>query len=326
MTGTDPEETEDELLAELRRANPVDVEALASPADPAPAQLLEMVLADAEPSHAAGAMAEPQRGVAGFRPLARQRWISAAAAAAVIALVAVATIVVYDTSTGRDATAAVHHAVETTIQVSDSATSFTTVTFDFDGFAEPWEMTIEGVFSDGDFAYRLTSGPAVPEMGIPDLGSYAETVVGNQAYRSIADGPWDGPHPYVWAPDAEDASAPARSNLTFGVAVDDLGELYDFLEVGGAQLGGIDVVHYRTHATPAGAGAGFLMSLGMFMTMTNQEPPERLDNIQLDVWVDRDDLIRRVGYSAVIDGAGTFSVVTDWDDFGAAPPITAPVS
>jgi len=326
MTGTDPGETENELLAELRRANPVDVEALASPADPAPAQLLEEVLADT------GDAPPPLlaiRGANGTPPAAvpaRRRWISAAAAAAVIALVAVATIVVYDSGTGRDATAVVHQAVEATIRVSDSATSFTTVTFDFDGFAEPWEMTIEGVFSDGDFAYRLTSGPAVPEMGIPDLGSYAEIVVGDQAYRSIADGPWDGPHPYVWAQDAEDASAPARSNLTFGVAVDDLGELYDFLEVGGAQLGGIDVVHYRTHATPAGAGAGFLMSLGMFMTMTNQEPPERLDNIQLDVWVDRDDLIRRVGYSAVIDGAGTFSVVTDWDDFGEAPPVTAPVN
>ena len=323
MTGTDPEETEDELLAELRRANPVHDDALASPTDAAPAQLLEEVLADT------GDALSLVHGMKRASPVAapvRQRWISAAAAAVVIALVAVATIVVYDSSTGRDATAAVHQAVEATIQVSESATSYTAVTFDFDDFAEPWEMTIEGVFSDGDFAYRLTSGSAVPEMGIPDLGSYAEVVIGDQAYRSIADGPWDGPHPYVWAQDSEDASAPARSNLTFGVAFDDLGKLYDFVEVGEAELGGIDVAHYRTHATPAGAGAGFLMSLGMFMTMTNQEPPERLDNIQLDVWVDRDDLIRRVSYTAIIDGTGSFSVVTDWDDFGEAPPITAPVS
>lgn len=68
------------------------------------------------------------------------------------------------------------------------------------------------------------------------------------------------------------------------------------------------------------------MSLGMFMKMTGQEPPRRLDNIQLDVWVNRDDLIRRVSYSAVIDGTGSFRVVTVWDDFGEAPPITAPVS
>ncbi|MCY3609571.1 MAG: hypothetical protein OXG57_14135 [Acidimicrobiaceae bacterium] len=323
MTGTDLRDSEDELLGALRRANPVDADALAAPTDPEPARLLEEVLADSgEALSLVHGMNKPSL----IGAPNRQRWISAAAAAVVIALVAVATIVVYDTGTGRDATAAVHQAVETTIQVSDSATSSTAVTFDFDGLAEPWEMTIEGVFSDGNFAYRLTSGPAVPEMGIPDLGSYAEVVVANQAYRSIADGPWDGPHPYVWAQDSEDASAPVRSNLTFGVAFDDLGELYDFSEVGGAELGGIDVAHYRTYATPAGAGAGFLMSLGMFMTMTNQQPPERLDNIQLDVWVDRDDLIRRVSYTAVINGTGTFSVVTDWDDFGEAPPITAPVS
>ena len=243
-----------------------------------------------------------------------------------IAVVAAATVLVYDTGTGRDATAAVHQAVETTIEVSDSATTATTVTFDFAGFAEPWQMTVEGVFSGGDFAYRLMSGPAVPEMGIPDMGSYAEVVVGDQAYRSVGDGPWEGPHPYAFAPGSQNASAPARSNLTFGVAIDDLGGLYDFIDMGDTSLDGIDVAHYRADAAPAGAGAGFLMSLGMFMTMTNQEPPQRLDDIQIDVWVDRDDLIRRVSYTAVIDGAGSFSVVTDWDDFGEAPPITAPTS
>ena len=323
MTGSD---TDDQLLAELRRANPVDVEALVSPTDSEPARLLETVLADT------GNAPLPLRAVHGsgrpssIRAPARQHWINAVAAAAVIAVVALATVVVYDTGSGRDATAAVHQAVTATLEVSDSATSFTTVTFDFDELAEPWEMTIDGVFSGGDFTYRLVSGPAVPEMGIPELGSYSEVVIGDQAYRSIADGPWDGPHPYVWAPDAQDASAPARSNLTFGVTIDDLGELYDFIDLGDASLAGLDVAHYRTHATPAGAGAGFLMSLGMFMTMTGQAPPRQLDNIQLDVWVDRDDLIRRVSYSAVIDGTGSFSVVTDWSDFGAAPPITVPMS
>ena len=323
MTGTD---MHDELLDELRRANPVRPEALASPAGPAPARLLEAILTDTQdapvPLRAAHGSSDPSPSPAP----ARRRWISVAAAAAVLAVVAGATVLVYDTGTGRDATAAVHQAVETTIEVSDSATTETTVTFDFDDFAEPWQMTIEGVFSGGDFAYRLVSGPAVPEMGIPDMGSYAEVIVGDQAYRSTGDGPWEGPHPYVFAPDSQNASAPARSNLTFGVTIDDLGGLYDFIGMGDTSLEGIDVTHYRTNAAPAGAGAGFLMSLGMFMTMTNQEPPQRLDDIQLDVWVDRDDLIRRVSYTAIIDGSGSFSVVTDWDDFGEAPPITAPTT
>lgn len=323
MTGT---EAQDGLLAELRRADPVDVDALASPTDPAPARLLERVLAGS------GDSPLPLRVVhgSGVTPPAavrvRRRWISAAAAAVVIALVAGATILVYDASTGRDATAAVHEAVETTIRVSNSATTATTVTFDFDVLTERWEMTIDGVFSDRNFEYRLTSGPAVPEAGIPELGSYAEVVIGDQAYRSVGDGPWEGPHPYVWAPNPDDSSAPARSNLTFGVTIDDLGAMFDFVEVGDARLDGITVAHYRTHSVPAGAGAGFLMSLGMFMTMTGQEPPQRLDNVQLDVWVDRDDLIRRVSYTAFIEGTGSFSVVTDWDDFGEAPPITAPTS
>ncbi len=318
MNGTD---TRDELLAELRRANPINERELETAADPGPARSLEMILADTGDGPVLGRAA---RRKIRFDSPARQRWLAAAAAAAVIALVAVTTVVVYDTGTGRDATAAVHEAVETTIGLSSSATSSTTVTFDFDILAEPWEMTIDGVFSHSGFEYRLTSGPAVPEAGIPELGSYAEVVVGDQAYRSVGDGPWEGPHPYVWAPDAQDASAPARSNLTFGVTIDDLGAMFDFVEVGDARLDGITVAHYRTHAVPAGAGAGFLMSLGMFMTMTGQEPPQRLDNVQLDVWVDRDDLIRRVSYTAVIEGTGSFSVVTDWDDFGEAPPITAP--
>ena len=323
MTGI---EVHDELLAELRRADPVDVGALASSTDPEPTRLLERVLADTGDAPLPLRVVHGSSGTPPTAVTARRRWISAAAAAAVIAVVAAATILVYDTSTGRDATAAVHEAVETTIRVSDSATTSTTVTFDFDVLAEPWEMMIEGVFSDSSFEYRLTSGPAVPEAGIPELGSYAEIVVGDQAYRSVDDGPWDGPHPYFWAPGSQDSSAPARSNLTFGVTIDDLGAMYDFVEVGDTSLDGITVAHYRTHSVPAGAGAGFLMSLGMFMTMTDQEPPQRLDNVQLDVWVDRDDLIRQVSYTAVLEGTSSFSVVTDWDDFGEAPPITAPTS
>jgi hypothetical protein len=323
MTGT---EAHDELLAELRRADPVDVDALAAPTDPAPTRLLERVVADTGDATPPLRVVRPSSGSSPAAAPARRRWISAAAAAVVLAVVAAATILVYDTSTGRDATAAVHEAVEATILVSDSATSSTTVRFDFDVLAEPWEMTIDGVFSDSSFEYRLRSGPAAPEAGIPELGSYAEVVVGDQAYRSVGDGPWEGPRPYVWAPGSQGSSAPARSNLTFGVTIDDLGALFDFVEVGDASLDGTAVAHYRTHSVPAGAGAGFLMSLGMFMTMTGQEPPQRLDDIQLDVWVDHDDLIRRVSYAAVIDGAGTFSVVTDWDDFGAVPPITVPTS
>lgn len=324
MTGTDREKTEDELLAELRRANPVDVDALASPADPAPAQLLEEVLADT------GDAPPPLlavRGANGTPPAAvpaRRRWISAAAAAAVIALVAVATIVVYDSGTGRDATAAVHQAVEATIRVSDSATSSTTVTYDLDELAEPWAMTIEAIFSDGNTGFAVMTGPAVPELGIPELGSYAEIVIGDTAFRSVANEPWEGPTSLPAG--ASGPGAAILSNLTFGVTIEDLGDLYQFVDLGREDLDGIAMSHYRTHTTPAGAGAGFLMSFGRFLMMTDQEPAEQLDRVQLDVWVDSDDLIRRVSYSAVMDGIGSFSVVTDWDDFGEAPPITAPVS
>ena len=315
MTRSDP-------LDEMRRANPVSVEALASPTDPQPTRLLESILAETSD-------ASPHlRVVGGKRALggpARRRWMAAAAAAAVV-VAAAATIVIYDTGTGRDATAAVHHAVETTLAVSDEATSATILTFDFDVLTTPWETTIESVFSGRDFEYRLTSGPAVPAMGIPELGSYAEVVVDGQAYRSESTGPWDGPHPLVMASDSRDSGAPFRSNLSFGVGFDDLGGLYDFVEIGKADLDGSEAVHYRTHATPAGAGAGFLLTLGMFITMTGQAPPDDLDDIQLDVWVDTDGLIRRVSYVADIEGIGSFSVVTDWDDFGDAPPITAPIS
>ena len=321
MTGTD---TDDELLAELRRANPVDVDSLPATTDPATAQTLERILMDT------GNRRLPLRAVHGsgksspFGAPSPQRWISAAAAAVVIAVVAAATIIVYDTGTGRDATAAVHQAVEATIAVSDSATSQTTVRFDFDDFAEPWELAIDTTFSGGDVGYWVIPGPAVEDMGIPQMDTYAEVIVDGQAYRSVADGPWDGPIALDSAAGSPGASI--QSNLTFGVAIDDLGDLYEFVEVGDEEFDGVEVAHYRTHTTPAGAGAGFGMSLGMFMMITNQQPTEQLDRVQLDVWVDGDDLIRRVSYSAFIDGTGSFSVSTDWSDFGNAPPITAPAS
>ena len=320
MTDTD---IHDDLLDELRRANPADVDSLASATDPDPARTLERILADTEDAPAPGRAAP---SLSPFGSSARPRWINAAAAAVVVALVAATTVVVYDTGTGRDATAAVHQAVETTIGVSDSATSQTTVTFDFDDFAEPWELTVEATSSGGNFQYRMTPGPAMPEMGIPQMDSYTEVIVDGQAYRWAAEGPWEGPVPVASEPDAPGSGGPIQSNLTFGVAIDDLGGLYDFVGVGDENLDGLAVAHYRTHTTPAGAGAGFLMSLGMFMMMTSQEPATQLDSIQLDVWVDGDDLIRRVSYSATIDGTGTFSVVTNWADFGEAPPITAPVN
>ena len=327
MTGTD---VHDELLDELRRANPVNVDALASPSDPGPARSLDMILADTGEPHLQGRVGRPSRRKSRFgRPArqrrpARQHWINAAAAAAVIAVVAAATVVVYDTGTGRDATAAVHQAVEATIAVSDSSTSSTTVIFDFDDFAEPWALTVDATFADGNVTYRVTPGPAAEDVSIPQMDSYAEVIVEGQAYRSVADGPWEGP--IGVASSAGDPGSAIQSNLTFGVAIDDLGDLYDFVDVGDEILDGIAVAHYRTHTTPAGAGAGFLMSLGMFMMVTGQQPTEQLDRIQLDVWVDGDDLIRRVSYSAEIDGTGSFTVVTEWADFGNAPAITAPAS
>ncbi len=151
---------------------------------------------------------------------------------------------------------AAHQAVETTIGVSDSATSQTTATFDFDDFAEPWELTIETTFSDGNVEYQVTPGPALEDMGSPQMDTYAEVFIDGQAYRSVADGSWDGPIAVDSGTGSPGASI--QSNLTFGVAIDDL--------------------------------------------------------------------IRRVSYSATIDGTGSFSVSTSWADFGDAPPITAPAN
>lgn len=110
----------------------------------------------------------------------------------------------------------------------------------------------------------------------------------------------------------------------FGVARN--GDLYDFVDLGQADLDGIAVAHYRTDETPAGAGADMLMSLGMIMMTANQAPISGPERVQLDVWVDSDNLIRRVSYSAVIEGTGSFGVVTEWGSFGQAPPITAPAN
>ncbi|WP_419933239.1 hypothetical protein [Candidatus Poriferisodalis sp.] len=314
----------DNLIDELRRANPVNADSLAPATDPDPAKSLEMILADGGDPYL------PSRGVHRSRRMgrlsapARQHWINAAAAAAVIVVVAAATVVVYDAGTGRDATAAVHQAVEATIAVSDSSTSSTTVVFDFDDFTEPWVLTVDATFANGSVAYRVTPGPVAEDVNVPQMDSYAEVIVDGQTYRSVAEGPWEGPIPV--ASSAGEPGSAIQSNLTFGVAIDDLGDLYDFVDVGDEILDGIAVAHYRTHTTPAGAGAGFLMSLGMFMMVTGQQPTEQLDRTQLDVWVDSDDLIRRVSYSAEIDGTGSFTVVTEWGDFGDAPPITAPTN
>ena len=317
MSSSDPH---DALLDELRRADPVDADALPSPHDPGPAHTLETILADT-----ADGSATDQAG----RRLgtnARRRWLTAAAAAVVIAVAAATTVVILDTGTGRDATAAVHEAVDYTLSMSDVAITTTTVTFDFDAFAEPWEVRMEAIFADGDFEYRLTPGPPVPQMQIDDLGPFAQVVVEGQSYRSQGDGPWEGPFPYIAAPGDRGSSWALQSLLSFGVALDDLGEVFDFVDLGDEELDGIAASHFRTHATPDGAGAGFLMTLGMMIMVTGQAPPEELDSIQFDVWVDGGGLIRRVSYAADIDGIGSFGVVTDWDSFGDVPPITVPVN
>ena len=320
MSSSDPD---DALLDELRRANPVDPDALPSPHDPGPAHTLESILADtAEAPAADQALASVRR----LRPSARRRWLTAAAAAVVIALAAATTVVILDTGTGRDATAAVHEAVHYTLSMSDVTTTATTVTFDFDVFDDPWELRIEAIFSDGDFEYRLTPGPPVPQLDIEDLAPFAQVVVGGQSYRSQGDGPWEGPFPYIAAPGDRGSSSSLQSLLSFGAALDDLGEVFDFVDMGDEELHGVATSHFRTHATPDGAGAGFLMTLGMMITVTGQAPPSELDSIQFDVWVDGGGLIRRVSYAADIDGIGSFRVVTDWDNFGDVPPITVPVN
>ena len=316
MTATD---IHDDLLTELRRANPVQAHTLPSAADPGPARALDAIFADADVNAEARPLPRRERRYAtSFAADRRRRWIGAAAAAAAIVVAAAAGIVLFDTGTGRDATAAVHDAVATTIEVSDSALWETSITFDFDDFDEPWQLAIAGTMSNRNSEVRWLASPGVPDRNIPPMEALTMVIVDGQAYRSGSDGTWEGPTPA--------GAAPIQSNLTFGVAIDDLGQLYDFTSVGDDELNGTAVAHYRTTTTPAGAGAGMLMTLGMGLMAAGQEPAEQLDSVQLDVWVDSDDLIRRVGYSATIDGTGTFTVVTDWSGFGEAPPITAPLN
>ena len=320
MTATD---IHDDLLAELRRANPVQAHALPSAADPGPARTLDAIFTDADADADANVNARPlprreRRYATSFAADRRRRWIGAAAAAAAIVVAAATGIVLFDTGTGRDATATVHDAVTTTIAVSDSALWETSITFDFDDFDEPWQLAMAGSMSDGNSEVRWLASPGVPDRNIPPMEAQTMIIVDGQAYRLGADGAWEGPTPA--------STAPIQSNLTFGVAIDDLGDLYDFTTVGDEELDGIAVAHYRTTTTPVGAGAGMLMTLGMGLMAAGQESIEQLDSVQLDVWVDGDDLIRSVGYSATIDGTGTFTVVTDWNGFGEAPTITTPVN
>ena len=322
MTRSHPD-PDDQLLDDLRRANPVDADALPSPYSSGPARTLETILADS--AGAPGADRSPsRRRLTALPGGGRRRWISAAAAALAVAVAAVVATVVYDTGTDRDATAAVHKAAEITLQMSDSATSATTVTFDFAVLSEPWEVAIDAVFSGGDFRYRLVPGPALPELGIPDFGTQEQVFVGDQSYRLQGDGPWEGPFPHHGASSPTGPGAPMQMMLNFGVDMDDLGGLSSFMEMGEAEIDGVAATHYRTYITPAGAGAGLLMALGMFITLTGQIPPETLDDISFDVWVDSDSIVRRISYVADLDEIGAFVVVTDWDDFGSAPPVTAP--
>ncbi len=312
MTDTD---AHNDLLGQLRRADPVRIDTLPSSADPGPARTLDAIFADTD------VRPLPRRERRYATPYVadrHRRWIGAAAAAAAIVVAAAAGTVLFDTSTGRDATAAVHDAVATTIEVSDSALWETSITFDFDDFEAPWQLAMAGSMSDGNNEVRWLASPGVPDRDIPPMEAATMIIVDGQAYRLGPDGAWEGPSPA--------SAAPIQSNLTFGVAIDDLGELYEFTSVGDSELNGIAVAHYRTTTTPAGAGAGMLMTLGMGLMAAGQEPTEQLDRVQLDVWVDGDDLIRRVSYSAAIDSTGTFTVVTEWSGFGEAPPITAPLN
>ncbi len=304
----------DPLLDELRQANPVQADALPSSRDPQPARTLEEIITSATPTPASST---PEAvDYAGSAHRRRRRIVSLAAAVIVVAAVGVGVFAI-DFGTAPDATAQVHRAAAAS--AADSMRWETRVAI---GMAEPdppLEFSITGIVSGGNYEIRWQSLSDMAAVGMEEIGPFTVVTVDGEVYVSIAEGVWEGPQPV--------SELPLLSVITADALIGDLGQLTDFTKVGDEVIDGEKWTRYRSFAAPNDAVRSILvLTLGFSQIPVDAGQTGEPETPHLNVWIDSDDLIRRVSFGSETVSAGSFTAVTDFDGFGEPVEIAKPVA
>jgi hypothetical protein len=339
---TDPRvEASDDLLAQLRSADPVDPGSLPTPTDPGSRQLLASILDEAAlTSSAPGAPAQSMAAAddtnvdATTDPVFAQlptirgttrvgsgrRWGYLAGAAAAV-LVLVAGLLVFAPDNTPSALAAVHQAAEATANVESGQID---VTFDLEGT----DGTIDQARLAGDLTVTFAGSDLAVTADVSDrpdeldghLPSTIETrLVGETLYLH------DGEQWYS-------VEAPALlGDMLVGMidprsVLPTVQELIETEEVGPASVDGLATTHYRS-----------IVDLGDESLAEAQWLPvngadiEAEGEITIDLFVDDDGLLRQLVLTGDVrqpaaegDGTATFEVVTAFSRLGDDLTIDAP--
>lgn len=305
---------DDTLLNELRQANPVQSDALPSSRDPQPARTLEEIVMSDAPTPAPSAPKAVARIDSARR---RRRRISSLAAAAIVAVAVGVGVFAIDFGTAPDATATVHRAAAAS--AADSMRWETRVTI---GMAEPdppLEFSIAGSASGGNSEITWRSHSDLSSVGMEEIGPLTVVVVNGEAYISVAEGVWEGPQPQ--------SELPLLSGITADALIGDLGQLTDFTKIGDETINGQKWTHYQSPAAPNNAIRSILvLTLGFSQIPADAGQPGEFESPHLNVWIDSDNLIRRVSFGSDTVTAGSFTAVTDFEGFGEPVEIAKPIA
>lgn len=307
----------DTLLDELRQANPVQSDALPSSRDSQPARTLEEIVMSDTPT---SALSTPEAVVPIDRARRRRRRISSLAAAVVVVAAVGVGVFAIDFGTAPDATAEVHRAAATSAASgADSMRWETRVTI---GLAEPdppLEFSITGTVSGGNSEIRWRSHSDMAAVGMEQIGPLTVVSVDGEVYISTAEGVWEGPQP------ASDLSL--LSAITADSLIGDLEQLTDFTKVGNEVVDGEKWTRYRSYAAPNDAVRSILvLTLGFSQIPVDAGQTGEVETPHLNVWIDGDNLIRRVSFGSETVSAGSFTAVTDFGGFGESVEIVKPIS
>lgn len=310
----------DTLLDELRQANPVQSDALPSSRDPQPARTLEEIIMSDTPTPAPPS----SEAVAHIDSVRRRRRRISSLAAAVVVVVAVGVgVFAIDFGTAPDATAEVHRAAAASAaSAADSMRWETRVTI---GLAEPdppLEFSIAGTVSGGNSEIIWQSHSNLSSVGMDEIGPVTAVAVDGEVYISVAEGVWEGPQPL--------SELSLLSGITADALIGDLGQLTDFTKIGDETIDGEKWTRYQSPAAPNNAIRSILvltlgfaqMPIDTGQTGGSQSP----DPVYLNVWIDGDDLIRRVSFGDDTVTAGSFTAVTDFEGFGEPVEIAKPIA
>ena len=307
----------DTLLDELRQANPVSSDDLPSSRDPQPAWILEEIVKSSAPAPAPPSQ-DPVDHIGSARR--RRRKIGALAAAVIVAAATTVGVFAIDLGTAPDANAEVHRAASAS--AASAAGSMRWETRVIIGLAEPeppLEFSIAGTVSGGNSEITWRSHSDMSSVGMDDIGPLTVVAVDGEAYISTAEGTWEGPRPV--------SEFPVLSAITADALIGDLGQQTGFTRVGDEVINGENWTRYRSHAAPNNAIRSIMvLTLGFSQIPVDAGQSSKSEDPYLNVWIDGDDLIRRVSFGPETITAGSFTAITDFEGFGEPVEIDKPIA